>query len=96
MSMVDDWFNALMFGSGAWFGAIIILSMAVLVSYKARYSSAFFIVILIMLEFNYLQQIGNLIDITNNFVWAFVINGIGLMVVASIFLKDVGMIGKKK
>jgi len=95
MSEVIEFFNELMFGSGAWFGIIIILGFAFMISYQCKYSSMCFILILIFMGFNYLGEIGGNISASNSFAWAFFIDMMGVVILAFIFMRDIGVIGKK-
>ena len=90
-----EFFEELMFGSGAWFGIIIILGLAFLISYNCKYSSMCFILILIFMGFNYLGEIGGNISASNSFAWAFFIDMMGVVILAFIFLRDIGVVGKK-
>ena len=95
MSEIVEFFNELTFGSGAWFGIILILGLAFLISYKAKYSSMCFILILIFMGFNYLDEIGGNIALDNSFCWAFVIDMMGVLILGYIFLRDMGVVGKR-
>ena len=95
MSEIIEFFNELMFGSGAWIGLILILSIAFLVSYKAKYSSLVFIMILIFMGMNYWDEVGGKISFTSNFVWAIIIDFIGVIILALILLRDLNIVGKK-
>ena len=95
MSEIVEFFNELMFGSGAWYGLILTLSIALLVSYKAKFSSLIFILILTFMGFRYLEEIGGMISVENSFCWAFIINCLGVVILGYIFLRDAGLIGKK-
>lgn len=95
MSEIIEFFNELMFGSGAWIGLILILSIAFLVSYNAKYSSLVFIVILIFMGLNYWDEVGGKISLTSTFVWSIIIDFIGVIILGLILMKDVGLIGKK-
>ena len=96
MSEIVEFFNELMFGSGAWFGLILIVSIALLVSYKAKYSSLIFIMILVFMGLNYWEEMGGKISVTSNFMWAIIIDFIGIIILGLVFLKDAGLIGKSK
>ena len=90
-----EFFEELMFGSGAWFGIIIILGLSFLISYKAKYSSMCFILIVVFMAFNYLGEIGGNISASNSFAWAFIIALMGVAVLGYIFMKDLGVVGKR-
>ena len=95
MSEIIEFFTELMFGSGAWYGLILTLSIALLVSYKAKFSSMVFIMILTFMGFQYLQEIGGMISVENSFCWAFIINCMGIVILGYIFLRDMGVVGKR-
>ena len=59
MGLIDDLFAALLFGSGAWFGLLLIIAVCLLVSYQVKYSGVFFTLFLIFLGYQYLTNITN-------------------------------------
>ena len=59
MGIVDDLFTALLFGSGAWFGLLLIIAVCILVAYTVKYSGVFFTLFLIFLGYEYLTRITN-------------------------------------
>ena len=95
MSEIVEFFNELMFGSGAWFGIILVLGICFLVAYKAKFSSIPFMMILIFMGYQYLEEIGGKISVENSFCWAFLISMMGVVILGYIFLKDAGVIGKR-
>lgn len=89
LSEIVELFNELLFGSGAWLGLILILSVAFLVSYKAKYSSIMFILILIFMGLNYWDEIGGKISLSSNFVWAIIIDFIGIIILSTVLYRDI-------
>lgn len=90
-----EFFNELLFGSGAWIGLILILSIALLVSYKAKYSSIIFMMILIMLNWEYWGEVGDKILESSVFMWSIIISYMGIIILGAILLRDLGIVGKK-
>jgi len=64
-----EFFTELLFGSGAWLGLIIILSLILLVVTAVKYSSVVFTPILIFLGILYLENLAA----DNNFLYAVLI-----------------------
>lgn len=64
-----EFFEELLFGSGAWLGLILIVSIAFLVVSQVKYSSVFFAVIFLFLGIFYLEEVSSM----SNFIWAVVI-----------------------
>lgn len=95
MSEIVEFFTELMFGSGAWFGLLIILAIAFIVSYKAKYSSLVFIMILLFLGITYMDEVGNEISPTSMFVWAIIIDFVGVIILGLILARDLGF-GEKR
>lgn len=91
-----EFFTELMFGTGAWLGIIIILAITLLVAYQAKYSSAVWFMVLLMLNFEYWQQIGGEIDVSSNFMWSIIISYMGMALMAIILLRDLGVVGGNK
>jgi len=83
-----EFFTELMFGSGAWFGLIIILAICFLGAWKAKYSAPLWILILLFMGFQYLEQIGDEISVTNNFAWSWLIAWMGAGIIGFIFYQQ--------
>jgi len=64
-----EFFQELMYGSGAWIGLIIILGISLLVVAKVKYSSAPFAIIFLFLGIFYLNNVAADAD----FIWAVLI-----------------------
>jgi len=60
-----EFFNELLFGTGAYLGAILICAIVLLVTYKVRYSGALFMPITIFLGIQYL----NTVPQNSNLIW---------------------------
>jgi len=60
-----EFFNQLLFGSGAWLGAILIVSIILIVTIKNRLSGAIFMPICIFLGIQYL----NVVPVSSDLVW---------------------------
>lgn len=86
MGLIDELFTALLFGSGAWFGLLIIVAVALLVSYTVKYSGVFFTVFLMFLGVQYLSRITNT-DYLN--VWFLLITWGLASLCAYLFYEDV-------
>ena len=52
-----EFFNELLFGTGAWLGAIIIAAVVLLVTFRVRYSGAVFMPICVFLGMQYLGTV---------------------------------------
>lgn len=59
MGTIDELFTALLFGSGAWFGLLLIIAVCLVVAVAVRYSGVFFTLLLIFLGYQYLTHISN-------------------------------------
>lgn len=73
-----EFFTELMFGSGAWFGLILVLAVAFTVAYQIKLTSVLWIFILLFLNFEYWAHIGAEISISSNFVWAIIITYVAM------------------
>lgn len=89
-----EFFEELLFGSGAWLGLILIIGVTFAIAYKAKYTSMLFMLILIFMGFNYLDEIGANISLDNSFCWAFIIDLMGVVIMGYVFLRDCGLVGK--
>lgn len=58
----QEFFEELLYGSGAWLGLILILSIVLIVSLKVKYSSALFVPIMIFLGLFYLENVSESAD----------------------------------
>jgi len=65
----EELFQELFFGSGAWFGLIIIVSLALIVSFRVKYSGVVWTIILLFITLEYLENIA----VSDNFMWASVV-----------------------
>ena len=81
---IAEVFNELLFGSGALIGLILIISIALLVSLKAKYSSAIFIVILLFFAMDYLDKI----TASTMHAWYFLISLISILFLGTILYRD--------
>jgi len=61
-----EFFNELMYGSGAWIGLILILGLSLLIVAKVKYSSAPFAIIFLFLGIFYLDNVAA----DSNFIWS--------------------------
>lgn len=79
MSAASDIFYELLFGSGAWIGLILILSIAFLVGARNKYVNLLFIPILAFFGLLYLDNVAA----SANFMWSavFCFIGSGLLVI---------------
>lgn len=79
MSAASEIFQELLFGSGAWIGLILILSIAFLVGARNKYVNLLFIPILAFFGLLYLDNVSASV----NFMWSaiFCFVGSGLLVV---------------
>jgi len=59
MTLITELFSELLFGSGAWFGLLLILAVCLLVAYQVKYSGIFFTLFLLFLGIQYLTKITN-------------------------------------
>ena len=85
MNEIEQLFYELLFGSGAIIGLILIISIALLVSFKVKYSSLIFVVILLFFAMDYLDKI----TATTMHAWYFLISLIAIVFLAGIFYEDV-------
>lgn len=69
LTIIDEFFTALLFGSGAWFTLIILLAVSLLVTSVVKYGSLPFIFILMFLGVEYLLNVSQ----TSNFIYATII-----------------------
>ena len=69
MSEASEIFTELLFGTGAWIGAILILAILVLTAYKNRILCIFNSVISVMLSFMYFENVSG----NNDLMWMAVI-----------------------
>lgn len=54
---MEEVFNELLFGSGAWIGLILVIGICLLISSRIKYSGSIFMLILIFLSFEYWGRI---------------------------------------
>lgn len=85
MSEASEMFTELLFGSGAWIGLILIMSVSLLVVYKIKYSSILFLIIFIFLGWEYFAQITS----TTMHFWYFLISMIMCIFLGAKFIGDV-------
>jgi len=83
MSEIAELFTELLFGSGAWFGLILIFAIAVLVCYKVKEATIVFMIVLIFLSLEYLQHMAD----SSMHVWYFLISLVEVCVLGAIFFK---------
>lgn len=74
--MFDEFFNELMFGSGAWFGLILIIAIVIIVTAHKKISGVLFMPITIFIGIYYLQHL----ESNNMFIW-----GAIMMFITSIY-----------
>jgi len=65
----QELFNELLYGSGAWIGFLIILSIILLVSVSVKHSGIIFIPICIFIGIFYLDNVA----VNSNFMWSAII-----------------------
>lgn len=81
---IIDLFTELLFGSGAFFGLIIIIGLVLLISVQVKFSSPIFIVLLLFLAWEYFNHIS---DTTLN-AWYFLIVLMTCALLGYIFYRD--------
>lgn len=64
-----EFFNELMFGSGAWLGLILIVTIMLLVSAKTKMGGIFMCIISIFLGLEYFSNVAT----SSNFMWSAII-----------------------
>lgn len=69
MPTFAEFFNELLFGSGAWLGFLLIITIVLLLSLKVKYSSIILIPTTIMIGILYLENVA----VNSNFMWATII-----------------------
>lgn len=80
-----EFFTELMFGSGAWFGLMLVLALAFIVAYEVKISSPVWFFILLFLNLEYWAQLGGEISVSSNFVWAIIITYVAMALMAGNF-----------
>lgn len=80
-----EFFTELMFGSGAWVGLMLILGFSFIVAIKVRITSILWILILVLLSFEYWGQMGAEISISSNFMWSTIIVYVAVALMGYIF-----------
>lgn len=66
MPEIDDAFNALMFGSGAWIGFLLIAGIIILITYRVKESSLIFMPVSAIFGVLYLRNVA----VSSMFMWA--------------------------
>lgn len=85
MSEAEQLFTELLFGSGAWIGFLLVISIVFLMTWKIKESGIIFIPFTIFMGISYLQNV----SASSNFMWGSI-----LMFITSVFL--VYRLAKKK
>lgn len=85
MSEIQDLFFELLFGSGAMFGLIILISIALIIAVLVKYSSSIFMVIFLFLAWEYFGHI----TATSLNAWYFIISLVVTAFLGAIFANDV-------
>jgi uncharacterized membrane protein len=85
MSEVSEIFTELLFGSGAWIGLVLLISIALLVGYKVKYASALFLVIFIFLGWEYFSHI----TASSMHFWYFLISMMACIFLGAKFVDDI-------
>jgi len=68
-SIVDDAFESLFFGTGAWLGLLIFMSICVSLALVWKYFGVFIIIIIVLFEVEYYNRL----DIYGNHIWKMII-----------------------
>jgi len=69
MNEAQEFFQELMFGSGAWLGLILILGLMILITYKVKEAGFAFLLISIFLGIEYFNNV----SASSNFFWSGII-----------------------
>lgn len=77
MSGIEEVFNELLFGSGAWLGLIIILVLIIGASERSKYAGVCFIPVSLFIGIMYFDNVA----VNENFMWAGVIMFIETIVI---------------
>jgi hypothetical protein len=85
MSEISDLFTELLYGSGAWIGAILISAIILLVTSRVKYSGAVFMPITIFMGMQYL----NTVSTNNNLMWMGILMFIMSIYSLGMLIKDV-------
>jgi hypothetical protein len=74
LTTFGDFFDELLYGSGAWIGLILIIALILLVTVKVKYSSALFIPICVFLGLFYLDNVSENSDFIYSvfIIWAMI------------------------
>jgi hypothetical protein len=80
-----EFFNELLFGSGAWMGAILISAIILLVTYRVKYSGVVFMPICIFLGMQYL----NTVPANSNLMWIAILMFIMAIYSLAMLIRDV-------
>lgn len=62
----EELFEELFFGAGSWFGLIIILAFALIVSFRVKYSGVVWTIVLLFITLEYLANVPE----SSNFMWS--------------------------
>lgn len=84
-----EFFEELLFGSGAWLGLMLILAIGFIVASTVKYSGLVFILIYIFMFFEYFDEMGGLIAVSSTFMWACIIDLVAVALMGVMFYKSV-------
>jgi hypothetical protein len=85
LSEIETLFFELLFGSGGWFGLILLVAVALIVGVVVKYSSIIFMVIFMFLAWEYFDHITN----SSMNAWFCIIALVVILFLGVIFYEDV-------
>ncbi len=85
LTIVDQAFESLFYGSGAWFGMLLFIILCVGLVKKWKYSGALIVPIIIAMEVTYYDRL----DASGNYIWHMII-----LLVLAIFIALYTFMGK--
>lgn len=74
----QELFEELFFGAGAWFGLVILVSLALIVSFRVKYSGIVWSIILLFISIEYLNNVAE----SSNFMWSGVVTIVTMCLIA--------------
>jgi len=83
-----EFFEELLFGSGALFGLLLIFGLCIMFSYRFKYASVFCIFVMVILNFEYWGQIGDKISVSSMFMWSIVMSYVGIFILIGLLWRD--------